>query len=87
MIAIGIEKGFYAVDLRTPSSSTLSQDWAHSDKIMDLDYNPNKLNTLVTCGQDSVVRFWDLRKPEKFLLEFEEDSHWINKVKFNRFHD
>jgi hypothetical protein len=20
-------------------------------------------------------------------LEFEEDSHWINKVKFNRFHD
>lgn len=54
---------------------------------MDLDYNPNKLNTIATCGQDSALRFWDLRKAEKCLLEFEEDSHWINKVKFNRFHD
>ena len=54
---------------------------------MDLDYNPNKLNTIATCGQDSVLRFWDLRKTDKCLLEFEEESHWINKVKFNRFHD
>ena len=54
---------------------------------MDLDYNPNKLNTIATCGQDSVLSFWDLRKTEKSLLEFEEDSHWISKVKFNKFHD
>lgn len=54
---------------------------------MDLDYNPNKLNTIATCGQDSVLRFWDLRKTEKSLLEYEEDSHWISKVKYNKFHD
>ncbi len=60
---------------------------AHSDLITDLDYNPNKLNTIVTCGQDSALRFWDLRKPEKCLLSFEDEQHWICKVKYNRFHD
>jgi hypothetical protein len=34
-----------------------------------------------------VLRFWDLRKCDKCVLEFEEDSHWINKVKYNKFHD
>jgi len=29
---------------------------------LDLDYNPIKVNTLATAGQDSTVRFWDLRK-------------------------
>lgn len=54
---------------------------------MDLDYNPNKLNTIATCGQDSVLRFWDLRKADKAVLEFEEDSHWLTRVKYNKFHD
>ena len=55
---------------------------------MDLDYNPNKLNTIATCGSDSAVRIWDLRKADKSLLTFEEDSsHSINKVKYNKFHD
>ena len=66
----------------------LKQDVAHADLLMDLDYNPNKLNTIATCGQDSAVRIWDLRKADKCVLTFEEDfSHWINKVKYNKFHD
>ena len=31
-------------------------------QILDLDYNPIKVNTLATVGQDSCIRFWDLRK-------------------------
>ena len=29
-----------------------------------MDFNPIKVNTLVTTGQDSCIRFWDLRKIE-----------------------
>ena len=88
LLCLGIENGFYQIDLRAPAADiSLKQDCAHSDLLMDLDYNPNKLNTVATCGRDSVLRFWDLRRADKCLLEFEEDSHWINKVKFNRFHD
>jgi len=29
---------------------------------MDIDYNPIKLNVLVTANDDSTIRFWDLRK-------------------------
>lgn len=50
LICMGIEKGFCQVDLRTPTNKTVSQRIAHSDLLTDLDYNPNKLNTLATCG-------------------------------------
>lgn len=53
LICIGIEKGFYQVDLRAPdvkASSLLKQNMAHSDLLMDLDYNPIKFNTIATCG-------------------------------------
>eukprot|EP00347_Sterkiella_histriomuscorum_P005151 403357700 len=90
LLCVGVEKGFIQIDQRVATGKnqdSILQKRAHSDLIMDLDYNPNKLNTIATCGQDSVLRFWDLRKIDKSILEFEEDSHWISKVKFNKFHD
>ena len=78
------------MDSRAPVSpdSVLKQEKAHSDLLMDLDYNPNKLNTVATCGQDGALRFWDLRKSDRCLLEFEDETTGhINKVKYNRFHD
>ena len=30
--------------------------------ILDIDYNPIKLNVLVSASDDSTIRFWDLRK-------------------------
>lgn len=87
LICMGLEQGFCQIDLRAPTNKSASQRIAHSDLLTDLDYNPNKLNTLVTCGQDSFLRFWDLRKLDRCLLEFEDDSHWLNCVKYNRFHD
>ena len=46
---------------------------AHEDTLADLDYNPNKLNTVATCGYDSAIRFWDLRKTDKCLLELADE--------------
>jgi WD40 repeat protein len=70
IIGIGCDRSFLQIDLRTPQKlyDTLSNNEAHSDLILDLDYNPNKVNTLATCGQDSVVRFWDLRRADKCIL-------------------
>jgi len=87
LISIGIEKGFFQIDLRAPTNKSVAQKIAHSDLLTDLDYNPNKLNTIATCAQDSFLRFWDLRKLDRCLLEFDDDSHWLNCVKYNRFHD
>lgn len=33
----------------------------HKFGVTDLDYNPNKPNMLSTCGQDGLIKFWDLR--------------------------
>lgn len=41
---------------------------AHSDHCLDLSYNPNKLNTLISAGGDGMVRIWDLRRFEKCVF-------------------
>ena len=33
----------------------------HKFGITDIDYNPNTPNILSTCGQDGLIKFWDLR--------------------------
>ncbi len=94
ILCFGFDQSFAQIDLRAPQTpSSINACLAHSDLLSDLDYNPNKLNTIVTCGYDSAIRFWDLRKPEKCLLEFgdsedgQANGHWVNKVKYNRSHD
>lgn len=48
------------VDNRT-SQIELTLKQCHKFGVTDLDHNPNKPNILSTCGQDSLVKFWDLR--------------------------
>lgn len=50
--------------MRLPMKTMIKdQESLHSTQtLLDLDYNPIKVNTLATTGQDSTVRFWDLRK-------------------------
>ena len=58
-------KRFEIVDVRQGSKSRVIQDsncLHSSQQLLDLDYNPIKLHTLASAGQDSTVRFWDLRK-------------------------
>jgi len=34
----------------------------HKLSVMDVDHNPNMPHLLTTCGQDGLVKFWDVRK-------------------------
>lgn len=71
MIAFAYGKRFELIDLREsgPKRSLIKDEKnVHATQpILDLDYNPIKVNTLATVGQDSSIRFWDLRKIDSGL--------------------
>lgn len=69
MLAFSYGKRFELVDMRTKAKSTGERALhQHSTQmILDLDYNPIKVHTLATVGQDSTIRFWDLRKIDSGL--------------------
>ena len=56
----------------------------HAHCVRDLDYNPNKPYYLVTGGDDSKIKFWDVRKSAQPLKILTGHSHWVWNVKFNR---
>ena len=63
-IAASAGGDIFGYDLRQSSSSTPAH-WiqgAHSQIVYDLDYNPNKPYCMMTCGDDCLIRFWDLRR-------------------------
>lgn len=62
---------------------------AHDDQALDLAFNSNALHLLSTCGTDGTLRFWDMRKSNRCLLQFEDEQqgHWLTKLKYNTFHD
>ena len=49
---------------------------AHSGRILDIDYNPNKPYNLVSGGQDCEVKFWDVRKDRTPLKVIRDFTHW-----------
>jgi WD40 repeat protein len=67
---VGVASGenVYLWDMRTCKESSLAVRRAHVGKCRDIDYNPNKPNAVVTCGDDGGVSFWDLRKGNEPLL-------------------
>lgn len=36
---------------------------AHTNKIYGIDWNWTKENSIITCGQDKSVKFWDISQP------------------------
>ncbi|CAM9344998.1 unnamed protein product, partial [Hapterophycus canaliculatus] len=73
-------------DLRTMKPATSVAE-AHRFAVRDVDYNPNKPFCLATCGEDRLIKFWDLRKPNAPVKTILGHDHWVNTVKYNRFHD
>lgn len=73
-------------DLRTMTSTHCLPD-AHKYGARDVDYNPNKPFYVVTSGEDRLVKFWDIRKPDRPMKVLLGHSHWAWTVAFNRFHD
>ena len=88
LFACNVENHVVCYDMRDSCSRPVHtiKD-AHSAPILSLDVNPNKPYAICTAGEDCNIRFWDIRKPGQFLLNLEEDSHWVNSAKYNRFHD
>lgn len=70
---------------------SMKQVWmienTHSPIVRDLDFNPNKQYYLATCGDDGVVKFWDIRNNSKPLLTRFDHSHWVWSVRFNASYD
>jgi len=59
---------------------SLRQTWAielaHTLAVRDLDFNPNKPHQIVSCGDDSKVKFWDVRHTDKPIRVLNRHSHW-----------
>ena len=53
----------------TSDATTILPAWcilnAHTQMTYDVDYNPNKPYCLMTCGDDCLIKFWDVRKITK----------------------
>lgn len=49
------------VDMRSESGIVNGLKNCHRYAVTDVDYNPNKPHVLTSSGQDSFVKFWDLR--------------------------
>ena len=90
LIAAGIEDSVRVIDLRKQAGKSGDINFiAHIDQVLDLAYNQSRLHTMATSGTDGAVRIWDLRKADRTILTFDDDhsGHWINKVRYNQFHD
>jgi len=91
--AVAVSRGTSVaiLDLRADTSipsGTVESFQAHRYGITDLDYNPNKPYVLATSGQDSLLKFWDLRLAKHPLLVARGGhSHWACRAKYNPFHD
>lgn len=53
----------------------------------DVQYNPRKPHSLVSCGDGCKIKFWDARSMVEPLLEFGGHTHWVWQARFNPFHD
>lgn len=85
--AVAFDNNLQLIDSRDMEvTQKLSQ--AHSGGfIRDVDYNPNKPLSLLTCGDDRTVKFWDLRKLDQPILTLFGHSHWIWTARYNPHHD
>ena len=89
MIAFNADEHVFLVDVRKETKAADISFIAHYDQVLDLAYNGSKLHTLATSGSDGAVRIWDIRKPDRSVLSFEDDhsGHWVTKIRYNSFHD
>lgn len=75
------------LDVRASFKPSYRLPHAHLGSTISCDFNPNKPYTLVTGGEDSMIRFWDVRKAGKPLRILSGHSHWVSNVRYNPFHD
>lgn len=105
--AVGVTCGNFVkiLDWRVNTSvpaGTVQSFVGHRYGVTDIDYNHNKPYVLSSCGQDGLIKFWDLRKASSaigsnnnkqstalppLLVASGGHSHFVSRVKYNPFHD
>lgn len=75
-----------AWDIRTMKPSWTIEG-AHTQLVRDLDFNPNMQYYLVTCGDDCLSKFWDIRNSSQPLQTLGDHSHWVWSVRYNASYD
>lgn len=84
------------LDTRTAPSSSVVLKGCHRYGITDVDANPNRPFVYVTAGQDSLIKFHDIRQivtsspnnPSPLLKIIKGGhTHWVSTVRFNPYHD
>lgn len=53
----------------------------------DVEFNPNKPSILVSCGDDRLIKFWDVRNLSSPLRTLSGHTHFVWCTRFNPFHD
>ena len=84
--AAAIGNDLHFVDLRTCSTSS-SVPNAHDGPIRDVDYNSNKPLTMISCGDDRKIKFWDIRNLSAPVKILAGHTHWVWSARYNPFHD
>jgi EARP and GARP complex-interacting protein 1 len=91
-IAVTAGQSIHVLDWRTDtttSSGTFASSFiAHRYGVTSIDFNPNKPNSIVTAGQDGLLKFWDLRNTKRPTLTARGGhSHYVWRVQYNPSHD
>lgn len=85
--AVATEQNVIGWDIRSKQQAFLIEN-AHGQLVRDVDFNPNKMYYIVTCGDDCQVRFWDTRSLTEPVQALSDDhSHWVWSTRYNPFHD
>lgn len=87
IFAVATEQNVLGWDIRSNKQAFMIEN-AHGHLVRDIDFNPNKMYYVATCGDDCQVRFWDTRDlNEPVHLLADDHSHWVWSTRFNPFHD
>ena len=74
LCAVTLGTNIGIVDFRTPSKVVHGLKSCHRLGVMDVDYNSVKPMVLCSSGQDSLIKFWDLRFTSSFAHEQIQDE-------------
>lgn len=88
LVATGHGRDATVWDLRShPQKAAHSIPQAHAQAIRTMEYNPDRLYTLVTGGEDGMLKFWDVKQTKEPLKVVKGHAHWATSVKYNQFYD
>ena len=84
-IFVGHKNNLQILDENFQVSANLEH--AHDNLISCVDFNVNKNNQILTCANESFLKFWDIRNLAKPNLVYDDYNTLIGQAAFNGFYD